>query len=210
MIKIRFPERSELHGQLSDWLHRLTNLEVLVLHSANVTGNLHVLKHARMRRLDLSGTQVSGDIDLICNLERLKHLDLSYTQVAGELINQKRTSFGKELVTLKLADTNISFMLSQDAWACPKLRLLDLSRSPIRDTSMGGGFLRTLGDCSSLGTVTLAGCNLTGTIPYIGDLPLANSLVTFDASFNDLSQVLVYRSGIIRDFLLEPWEKIRL
>lgn len=189
VIKIKLGDRSELHGQLSQWLRRLTKLKTLILHSANVTGTLQVLKHLPMRRVDLSGTQVSGDIALILNWQSLEQLDLSNTQVAGELINHKREFFGKRLRTLKLANTNVSFMLNRYTWtwSCQKLVLLDLSRSPIESTM--DRFLWTLGKCGSLGTLKLVACNLTGTIPDIARRPLADSLVTFDASFNHLSQV---------------------
>ena len=202
VIELDFGGRSELHGQLSEWLRRLTHLKVLVLHSATVRGSLQVLKHVPMRKVDLSGTQVSGDIDLICNWESLEQLDLSNTQVTGELINKRGSFFfGNTLTTLKLADTNVSFMLSPSTWACQNLLRLDLSRSPIKGTM--DGFLQSLGKCGSLGTVKLVGCNLTGTVPDIAHLSLANSLVTFDASFNRLSQVPGHGSGMIRDFLVE-------
>jgi Leucine-rich repeat (LRR) protein len=201
LVEINLGGRSDISGRLGKKIQQLEGLVALILKGTKVSGDLQTLKNAKdLERLDLSGTEVTGDIDLIRMLPSLLDVDVSKTRVTGQLnchhseYSMKPPLFRTWFKSLNVADTNTSIILSGllDADSkdnfCSRLVFLDLSGTRVENTSTAG-LLECLQLCSSLTTLKVTGCKLTGTLPDIAAWPLANPLMSLDLSSNRLSRV---------------------
>ena len=201
LVEINLGGRSDISGRLGKKIQQLEGLVALILKGTKVSGDLQTLKNAKdLERLDLSGTEVTGDIDLIRMLPSLLDVDVSKTRVTGQLnchhseYSMKPPLFRTWFKSLNVADTNTSIILSGllDADSkdnfCSRLVFLDLSGTRVENTSTAG-LLECLQLCSSLTTLKVTGCKLTGTLPDIAAWPLANPLMSLDLSSYRLSRV---------------------
>ena len=116
----------ELHGTLPQELGELQELKKLDLSGTAVAGNLESLEKAtKLKKLDLSGTAVAGNLKSLEKATKLKKLDLRGTAVAGNL--SVLLHFAK-IKVVNLGGTRVHGSLSE-AWrgGCPILRSLTLS-----------------------------------------------------------------------------------
>lgn len=199
LVEINLGGRSDLSGRLGNKIQQLEKLQVLILKGTKVSGDLQTLKNAKdLERLDLFGTEVTGDIDLLRMLPSLFDVDVSKTRVTGQLncdyleYSWKPGNFFPTwFKSLNVADTNTSIILSglfDSINFYSSLVFLDLSGTRVENTSTAG-LLESLQLCSSLTTLKVRGCKLTGTLPDIAAWPLANALMSLDLSSNRLSRV---------------------
>ena len=148
VYEIYFPGRRDLRGSLHPQIAELAELQALVLDDTNVSGSLEVLanntqlerlylRHTRvtgrladlsktkefLQFLDLTGTEVTGDLATLANFTWLNHLRLSNTAVSGEL---KSLAKLERLTELDLSNTAVSGEL-KSLEKLTELKQLDLA-----------------------------------------------------------------------------------
>ena len=126
---IQFPGRRGLGGWLHPEISKLTTLVHLELDDTNVSGSLDVLaNHTGLRNLQLRNTRVTGRLeDLPLKAKDLWSLDLTSTEVTGDLAALANAT---ELQYLRLSNTAVSGELKSLA-NLNKLEELDLSETAV-------------------------------------------------------------------------------
>ena len=167
----------DLGGALHPEIAELTQLEVLDLVDTNVSGSLEVLaNHTRLRnlqlrhtrvtgrledlplkakglwRLDLTGTEVTGDVAALADATKLEYLRLSNTAVSGEL---KSLAKLEKLAALELSNTAVSGEL-KSLEKLTELKKLDLSNTA------ACGELKSLAEMKYLKQLDLANLKAIG------------------------------------------------
>ena len=83
---------TERQGSLSPQLQQLPKLQYLNLSGTEVSGDLAVLSNSRqLIMLDLSKSKVAGNIRALENATRLKELKVSETKILGEMASLRNT-----------------------------------------------------------------------------------------------------------------------
>lgn len=135
------------------------------IHSTEATGNLSVREMTELRKLDLKGSQVTGDIAELLKLKNLQYLNLAQTQAMGDV---EKLSQLQALRILFLSQTRVV----GDVTKLKQLMHLDLSQTQV------------WGDLAELSNLTLAELRLSqtkvhGNIGFISSMP---ALVQADLS----------------------------
>eukprot|EP00434_Breviolum_minutum_P024948 symbB.v1.2.022037.t1/scaffold1936.1/size153520/11 len=163
-----------------------------------------------MHRIDLSHTNVLGDIDVMLDWRNIKHVDFSHTRVSGEMAGRDPSTSAQlhkpvhllnseaiprtlpwrttKLKTLNLGHTPVTFL--PKAWEkygnafsddiMPQLTQLDLSGTSL-NTSVAKLFF-FLQDCRQLSSLKAADCDLNGKIPSFSDVQ-AHGNLRFEPKF---------------------------
>jgi len=198
--------------------------EVIDLSRTNILGNIWVFQNANdLLELYLADTKVAGSIDGILKWDKVRVVDLSRTQVTGELRRSWRGRC-KHLQVLKLSDSRARFVPRGD----DLIELMDLKQMNDRLFNGNGGanallpaltslevsgcqlnapvqnLILPLAACEHLGTIKAANCGLQDGLPSLDPMPpttvdrevrlgersyLASSLETLDLSGNNLSYI---------------------
>ena len=164
----------ELHGTLPQELGELQELKKLDLSGTAVAGNLESLEQAtRLQQLDFSGTAVAGNLKPLEQATGLQQLDLSGTAVAGNLESLEKAT---KLKKLDLSGTAVAGNLKSLEKAT-KLKKLDL-----RGTAVAGN-LSVLLHFAKIKVVNLGGTRVHGSLSeaWRGGCPILRSLTLSDA-----------------------------
>jgi len=163
-----------------------------------------VANATQLQHLDVSGTEVSGDVRELNNSNELRYLHLSGTKISGALVHWK------EIQDLQLSGTKVqifgaSFLDGfwprddQGKWICPFLSLksFDVSGTPLSTTVEK--LLRPFLGCRALEAFKAAECNLTGGIPsrlqvdsqgsFRDEWPVSQVLRVLDLASNHVTSV---------------------
>lgn len=121
-------------GDPCDWPGIECYCYVCEIHSTEATGNLSSVREmtreiTELTKLDLKGSQVTGDIAELLKLKNLKYLNFAQTQVMG---NVEQLSQLQSLQILFLSQTRVVGDVS-DVTKLKRLKHLDLSA----DTGLG-------------------------------------------------------------------------
>ena len=196
--RIDLPGRRDLGGSLHPEISKLPKLEVLDLDDTNVSGSLDVLanntqlgwlwlRHTRvtgrledlpkaLSKLDLTGTEVTGDLAALAHFTKLSHLRLSSTAVSGKL---KSLAKLKELKELDLSNTAVSGEL-QSLTKLEKLTKLEMSNTAV------SGKLKSLEKLKRLQKLDLANLKVMGDVAVMAEwseiehVDLSGTEVEFD------------------------------
>ena len=107
VIEIDFKGDSELKGSLSPALCDLLKLKYLDLSETNVAGDVKALGNAvELIYLLLSNTKVEGDIEALHNLTKLERLHLENTNVSGNVASLREAAKG--LKDVKISSERIA------------------------------------------------------------------------------------------------------
>ncbi|XP_047310200.1 LRR receptor-like serine/threonine-protein kinase GHR1 [Impatiens glandulifera] len=199
------------NNQFGGNLTRLTkwaNVEILDLSRNRLTGTIPEVtsQFLRLNYLNLSGNSFEGSLPMVvARFPKLTVLDLSFNQLNGSVMTELLSSTTLQEIHLEnnlfVGEINISSPSPFQS----VLQVLDLSHNQL-DGSFSDGFRSLTG----LKTLNLAANNLSGSLPtsmeeltsivsliisenhFTGPLPtnLSSSLVSFNASYNDLSGVV--------------------
>ncbi|CAJ1374519.1 unnamed protein product [Effrenium voratum] len=178
----------KVQGSLDERIAELTELYNLDLSDSNVTGDLKVLeKNRQLRDLRLQRTRVTGDLSSLSQARGLQKLYLHRTQVTGDLASLSQAT---ELTHLDLHDTRVKGDLSGLSQA-KGLQKLYLHRTQVT------GDLASLSQATDLTHLDLRNTRVTGDLSGLSQatelrcLYLHNTCVTGDLS--GLSQVTKLR-----------------
>lgn len=208
---------NQFNGNLT-WLAKWANVEILDLSQNRLTGPIpeETSQFLRLNYLNLSHNALDNTLPkVLSRFPKLAVLDLSFNQFDGPLLSPLVASTTLQELHLQnnLLVGNITFDSPQTSLFGTNLRMLDLSHNLFE-----GSFPNEIGSLIKLEMLNLGGNKLSGSLPassmeklsslnsldlsqnhFTGDLPnnLSNNLVSFNASYNDLSGVVPEN---LRDF----------
>lgn len=203
---------TRVHGNLGA-LANLVYLTELELSGTAVTGSLKDLAgevhydydmgNSWLKRLLLSRTKVTGDLNTLLVFPELEVADLSHTAVAGR-ITRKWINRCKNLQILKLQNSSVQFapqeedlqkLTASDTFLSgrflPRLKELDLSNCPVN--SPVENVLMPLAMSKELASIKASGTGIYGETPELHTrsfiFALAECLVMLDLSRNNVTGV---------------------
>lgn len=157
-----FIENPTLSGTINDKIQNLENLKRLVVTGSNVSGEIsEVLGLVHLQQLTLTRNLFNGEVPYLGRLKELKVLDLSnnvFTGNAPESVGEL-----SELFILNLGSNGLSGRIPDSLVKLHRLELLDLSYNRFGNF----GIPLFLGEMTSLKEVYLSGNSLGGPIPEI-------------------------------------------
>ncbi|KAJ0980453.1 hypothetical protein J5N97_008708 [Dioscorea zingiberensis] len=178
---------NNLSGQIS-WITS-TTLQVLNLSSNSISGALPLLTGG-CTVLDLSKNQFTGNLSVIVKWgDEIEYIDLSHNQLAGpipyltsQLPSGVQSSTGKSnLQVLNLSGNHFNGSFPDDLGSLTAIQVLDISAN-----DFSGPLPSTVSKLISLAVLDLSQNQFTGPLPST----LPNTLISFNASYNDLSGVV--------------------
>eukprot|EP00435_Cladocopium_sp_Y103_P023760 s2091_g5.t1 len=145
-----FLDRTNISGNVEIFLASRETVELISLGNTDVDGSMRVFHRApKLQDLNLAGTRISGDLEILSDVTTLRHLRLDRCNVTGniaaisteslEVLSLSETRiFGNlrvlsgqaKLRELKLAATAVQGDLS-DLTALPEIEHVDLSRTNV-------------------------------------------------------------------------------
>lgn len=174
---------NNLHGQIPESLALLSNLTLVTLHDNNLTGMLPISffhNCTSLRNVDLSQNFFTGKIpEEIGNCPNLWTLSLYNNQLTGQL---PASLINTSMYNLDVEYNHLSGELPSDIMSkLPSLTYLHLSYNNMvshDDNTNLDPFFNSLGNCTDLEELELAGMGLGGKLPdSIGRLNLTQLLL---------------------------------
>ncbi|KAH7661107.1 Non-specific serine/threonine protein kinase protein [Dioscorea alata] len=178
---------NNLSGQMS-WITS-TTLQILNLSSNAISGDLPLLTGSCII-LDLSKNQFDGNLSVIVKWgDEIEYIDVSHNQLTGpipyltsQLPSGVQSSTGKSnLKVLKLSGNHFNGSFPDDVGSLTAMQNLDISAN-----NFSGSLPSTISKLRSLGVLDISQNLFSGPLPST----LPNTLISFNASYNDLSGVL--------------------
>eukprot|EP00934_Nitzschia_sp_Nitz4_P001758 Nitzschia sp. Nitz4//scaffold57_size113557//2031//5846//NITZ4_003978-RA/size113557-augustus-gene-0.177-mRNA-1//-1//CDS//3329554807//1758//frame0 len=199
LVKLNL-EDNDLSGEVPSDFKRLTNIRELSLAGSLIEGSacdwIHTLP--KIELLDISATELSGDLDCLTGLKNLVSLKVDFLRGFEGTISPSVGSL-QSLKSLSAVSTDLSGSIPTNVAVLTSLGtynticvlfsflhpvlilLLPLSKEylGLANTKVSGTFPKdSLGSLSSLDTLYLANTRLSGTIPT--EIGLITNLVTLD------------------------------
>ena len=151
----------DLGGTLHPQISKLTELRFLDLSGSNVSGSLEVLaNHTKLAWLSLRHTRVGGRLEALSKARDLEHLDLTGTEVTGDVAALANAT---RLFDLHLSNTAVSGELKSLA-KLERLTELDLSNTAV------SGELKSLAQLKRLQKLDLSNTAVSGELQSLAKL----------------------------------------